>query len=321
MAIFSMRVQIITRGKGRSVIAAAAYRAGEKLRDERQGMTHDFSWRTDVEHAEILLPDDAPEWVKGLGREALFNAIDAAEVRRDAQTAREVRLAIPREVAPEDRRRLVLDFVRANFVTRGMIADVAFHNDISPTDGKEQPHAHVLLSTRPLTATGFGLKSRHDRIPDPSGRTHADGRPVMIDSNLNSWNRTEFYESCRAAWENAANEALAAAGSAARIDRRSYLERGLSRLPEPALRLAFHLKELRGALKTRMGQWHSAKFYKAVEDRAKTALERKNGSSVTAEFMKTTQRVHDWIERQISRMSDAWEVPQVGPDAPLDWER
>ncbi len=194
MALFSMRVQIITRGKGRSVIAAAAYRSGERLRDERQGMVHDFRFRIDVEHTEILLPDDAPEWIKGVDRETLWNRVDAAENRKDSQTCRELRLMIPREVPPEARHRLVLNFVRENFVARGMLADVSFHNDVSPTDGREQPHAHVMLSTRPLTATGFGPKSRHDRVPDPTGRTHPDGRPVMVDSNLASWNRAEFYE-------------------------------------------------------------------------------------------------------------------------------
>jgi hypothetical protein len=121
---------------------------------------------------------------------------------------------------------------------------------------------------RSLTADGFGPKSRHDWVPDPEGRKHPDGMPVMVESNADSWNSNLYYERCREDWENTANAALARAGSAERIDRRSLLERGLARMPEPALRLAHHLKELRGVMKERFGQFQMARHYRAVEARA-----------------------------------------------------
>lgn len=268
MALFSMRMQVIKRSAGRSLMGAVAYRAGEKIYDQRQELVHDYSRRGDVERTELMFPADAPEWVRGITREKLWNRVDAFEKRKDAQTARELRLMIPRELPPAERVAVVRDYVARCFVSRGMVADVAWHNKVA-SDGLEQPHAHVLLTMRPLTADGFGQKVRHDWVPDPEGRTHPDGHPVMIESNADSWNSNLYYERCREDWEKTANAALARIGSAERIDRRSLLERGLARLPEPALRLAFHLKELRGAMRERFGQFQMAKHYQAVERRAK----------------------------------------------------
>lgn len=302
-----MRVQVIKRSAGRSAVAAAAYRACEKLYDERQDMTHDYSRKGGVEHKEILLPDNAPAWVQGIDREALWNAVEANELRKDSQVARELRIMIPREVPPAERITLVRDYVRANFVDKGMVADVCWHNKIA-SDGQEQPHAHVMLTMRPLAATAgdFGPKVRHDWVPDPTGRTHADGRPVMVASNAQSWNCPDHYERCREAWENIANAALAKAGSAERIDRRSLLERGLSRLPEPALRLAFYLKDLHGALKERFGHFQMARHYRAVEQRAKAAFDKiGTGPDSAAKATNTANRFFGWFDRQLERLSPA----------------
>jgi ATP-dependent exoDNAse (exonuclease V) alpha subunit len=268
MAQFSMRVLVVKRSKAQSVMASAAYRAGEKLWDERQGVWHDFRHKsTGVIHKEMLFPADSPAWVQGISREKFWLAVDASESRRDAQTARDVRLMIPREIPESDRVKLVRDFVLQHFVSKGMVADVCWHNTIA-SDGKEQPHAHILLTMRPLSAEGFGLKSRHEYIADPSGRTHKDGRPVMIESNPDSWNSAAYYEKCREGWENTANAALERAGSAERIDRRSLLARGLARIPQPYMGLALKLAELKGHMRQRWGQFEAAKLYRSVEQRA-----------------------------------------------------
>jgi len=309
MALFSMRVQQIKRSAGQSPVAAAAYRAGERLHDERQGITHDYTRKTGIVHKEIMVPDNAPAWARRLDRESLWNKVDKRERRKDAQTAREIRIMIPRELDPAARVALVQDFVKRNFVDLGMIADVAIHCP-KAADGKEQPHAHVMLTMRPLTAEGFGDKSRHDWVPDPTGRTHPDGRPVMVESNADSWNSAAYYERCREDWENTANGALACAGSAERIDRRSYLERGLSKLPEPYLGVAMHLKELHGVMKERFGQFQVARHYRAVEARAKMAFA-KLGQSPTrlGETVRVAQRFHGWFDRQMTRLA-------VEPEAP-----
>ncbi|ESQ82995.1 MobQ family relaxase [Asticcacaulis benevestitus] len=317
MAQFSMRVLVVKRSAGQSIIAAAAYRSGEKLRDDRQDITHDFRHKsTGVEHKEMLFPDYAPAWVQGISREDFWNAVDKSEVRKDAQTARDLRVMIPREIKVEDRVPLVRDFVIRNFVSKGMVADICWHNTTA-SDGQEQPHAHILLTMRPLAAGGFGPKSRHDRIPDPSGRTRPDGRPLMIESNADSWNSIVYYEQCREAWEKTANDALARIGSEARIDRRSLIDRGLARLPEPALRLAFHLKELRGVMRERFGQFQYAKHYQAVEKRAGAAFQaaepdpvaaihagyESGGRGRDATPAQKVARFVDWFQRQIERLA------------------
>lgn len=317
-----MRMQIIARSGGRSSVAAAAYRSGEKLHDDRQNITHDYRNRGGVEHTEILLPDNAPAWVHGIDREALWNAVEAGEKRKDSQTARELRIMIPRELDPQQRIDVVRDFVLKSFVSHGMVADVCWHNKTA-SDGQEQPHAHVMLTMRPLVAGGFGNKVRHDWVPDPDGRIHPDGRPVMVVSNARSWNSPDYYEQCREDWENTANAALARAGSAERIDRRSLLERGLSRLPEPALRLAYYLKDLRGVLKERFGQWQYARHYRSVEQRAKEAFAKIGpGGDAATQAVRTAERFFGWFDRQLDRLDPARAPARdIPPSQTPDMER
>ncbi len=315
-------MQLLVRSAGRSAAAAAAYRAGARLHDERTGITHDYSRRGGVEHTEILLPADAPGWCKHADRERLWNTVEAHEKRKDSQVARELRLMIPRELDSPARHVLVRDYVRSAFVDKGMVADVCWHNKIA-SDGLEQPHAHVMLSMRPLTPDGFGQKSRHDWVPDPAGARHPDGRPVMVVSNKDSWNCPQYFDRCREDWERIANDALARAGSDARIDRRSLLERGLLRLPEPALRLAWHLKELYGSLKDRVGHYQMAKHYQAVERAAKAAYQRMDETDMAPDKRAhVIGRFSDWMERQLDRLRPAPEAPrEPSRDPPLGPER
>lgn len=322
MALFSWSMQIIKRSAGRSVVAAAAYRSGERLHDERQDIVHDYRRRSGVEHKAILLPDDAPIWVRGVDRETLWNRVEAGEKRKDAQTARELRIMIPREFDPPTRVRVVQDYVRDSFVSKGMVADVCWHNKIA-SDGLEQPHAHVLLTMRPLAPTGFGPKARHDWVPDPEGRTHSDGRPVMVESNPDSWNSIAYFERCREDWENIANQALADAGSEARIDRRSLLARGISRLPEPALRLANYLDELWGVMKDRFGQYLMARHHREVEERANAAFGwAALPATAPADAASTHDRFFGWFDRQLARLGPAQEqVPEQPQTIDHDLER
>ena len=317
MALFSMRVQQIRRSAGQSPVAAAAYRAGEKLFDERQGIVHDYTRKSGVVHNEIMVPDSAPAWARKISREALWNMVDKRERRKDSQTAREIRIMIPRELAPAARINLVRDYVKRNFVDLGMIADLSFHCPLA-ADGKEQPHAHVMLTMRPLTDDGFGDKSRHDWVPDPTGRTHADGRPVMVESDSDSWNSAAYYERCREDWESTANAALESAGSTERIDRRSYLERGLSRLAEPYLGVAMHLKELHGVMKERFGQFQVARHFRAVEARAKAALNKLSDAPTrVGEAVRMAQRFHGWFDRMMTALNSDPDLDRAPkPNAP-----
>ena len=204
MAIFHVRMQVIGRSSGRSAVAAAAYRAAERLHDERIERDHDFTAKVGVVHSEILLPEGAPE--RWRDRACLWNEVEATEKRRDAQLAREMEFSIPRELPEAEAIRLARDFVAEQFVSRGMVADVAVHW-ATAKDGDAQPHAHVMLTMREATAEGFGPKAR-------------------------AWNSRELYESVRERWAALANERLCEQGHDVRIDHRSYAEQGIGLEPQ-----------------------------------------------------------------------------------------
>src|SRR3546814_2384383 len=121
MAIFHLSVQVIGRAQGRSAVAAAAYRAAERLHDERLDRDHDFTNKPGVVHSEILLPEGAPERLSD--HERLWNEVEATEKRKDAQLSREVEFAIPREMTQQQGIELARDFPQAEFVEPGMIAN------------------------------------------------------------------------------------------------------------------------------------------------------------------------------------------------------
>lgn len=193
MAIYRFSAQMISRSAGRSAVAAAAYRAGAELTCDRTGQVHDYTRKGGVVFSEIMGPDGAPEWATDRAR--LWNEVEATEKRKDAQLAREVELALPRELTPDQRLELVRSFVRSEFVSRGMVADIAIHEP-KASDGGQQPHAHVMLTTRTLGPEGFQGKNR-------------------------DWNDKGLLESWREAWANHANWALELAGQEPRIDHRS----------------------------------------------------------------------------------------------------
>ncbi|MEO7680777.1 MAG: MobQ family relaxase, partial [Sphingomonas sp.] len=172
MAIYHFSAKVISHAAGSSAVASAAYRSASRLHDERIERHHDFSNKAGVVHSEVMLPADAPEHFGD--REKLWNAVEAAEKRVDAQLAREIEFAIPRELDQAEGIRLARDFVRAEFVDRGMIADLNVHWDIG-ADGEAKPHAHVMLTTRSVGEDGFGPKVR-------------------------DWNRTELLEQWRERW-------------------------------------------------------------------------------------------------------------------------
>src|SRR5689334_1700161 len=138
MAIYHFSAKMISRGSGSSALAAAAYRSASRLHDQRLDRAHDFSNKAGVVHSEVMLPDGAPE--RWQNRECLWNDVEAAELRKDAQLAREIEFAIPRELDEAEGIRLARDFVAREFVARGMVADLNVHWDMGE-DGLPKPHA------------------------------------------------------------------------------------------------------------------------------------------------------------------------------------
>lgn len=201
MAIFQTRVQIISRSSGKSIVAAAAYRAAARLHDARSNRSHDFKNKADLLHSAVLLPAGAPD--EFADRERLWNAVEAAERRKDAQLARDVEFSLPHELSEAENIELARAIVQELFLDRGMVADLNVHRGEPMPDGTgTKIHAHVLLTLRSVGPEGFGPKVR-------------------------DWNATALVQEWREQLAVHVNQRLAARGLEARVDHRSYATRGL----------------------------------------------------------------------------------------------
>jgi len=209
MAIYHMQVSVVSRGQGRSAVACAAYRAAEKINDRRLGKDFDFSRKQGVEHSEILAPAGSPEWIND--RKELWNRAEAAEKRVNSRVAREVTVALPVELSNERQVALMRDFARENFTSQGMVADICIHRD-----NPDNPHAHVMLTTREVGEEGFGDKNR-------------------------DWNAKNMLLGWRENWAHAVNLELAKEGHEQRIDHRSYAEQGINL--EPSIKIGARVEE------------------------------------------------------------------------------
>jgi hypothetical protein len=199
VAIYHLNVKNISRREGRSIVAAAAYRAGEVIVNEAEERLSDFGGRRDVVATEIRLPVDAPLWMAERSR--LWNAVEAAEIRKDARLAKEIEFALPLEL-PRAAWLAVARAMADAYTAQGFVVDLAIHDDGT----RRNPHVHMLMPTRATSANGFGLKIRR-----------ADGR--------------RFVTEARSLWERIANDALGKAGLAVSVDSRSYAKRKLNKQP------------------------------------------------------------------------------------------
>ena len=227
IAIYHWNIGIVSRGKGKSAVAAAAYRSGEKLTNEWDGMTHDYTKKGGVVHSEILLPAHAPPAFSD--RSTLWNSVELSEKSNNAQLAREVEIALPVELSREEQTRLVREYCSSQFVSKGMIADFNLHDT-----GGGNPHAHILLTMRPLDERGAWLpKSKKEYVLDENGEKIRlpSGRYKTRKVDLVDWNNRENAEVWRRAWADLANDFLAQNNRPERIDHRSYERQGIDQLP------------------------------------------------------------------------------------------
>ena len=297
MAIYHLRATMISRSAGRSATAAAAYRSASHIEDHRTGLSFDYRARGGVDHVEIIAPAHAPEWAQD--RAALWNAVEAAETRKNSQVAREIRVALPAELDHAQRVELVRDFCQRQFVDRGMVADIALHAPGREGDDRNH-HAHILLTTREIDPEGFTTKNR-------------------------DWNAVEVLEGWREAWAQDANLALEQSGIEARIDHRTLeaqrieaLElssaaegRGddaealhqtvravaLDRPPLPQLSAgAWQLKE-RGQEVAAVRVWHEVKAHAAEVARVAQGL---------------AVHVRTWLERAADHVLDRLQPSEAG---------
>ena len=240
MAIYHQHVQIFSRSQGVSILARAAYRAAEKLRSDTLQESYDYSKKGGVIYSEILLPTNAPAEYKD--RSVLWNAVEQHESSADAQLAREVEVAIPREIPAEQRAEFIKQYAQDNFVSAGMCADICIHDPA----GKNNPHAHILLTLRPINKDGsfaeqkaakrgYALDSNGNKIPllDKDGNQKRDkkGRPQWKREKqqlIVDWNSKETLQKWRSAWETHCNAVLAPNNQ---ISCRSLADQGIDRLP------------------------------------------------------------------------------------------
>ena len=227
IAIYHCSIKIVSRGKGKSAVAAAAYRSGEKLTNEWDGLIHDYTKKGGVVHSEILLPAHAPPTFSD--RSTLWNSVELSEKSNNAQLAREVEIALPVELSREEQTRLVREYCSSQFVSKGMIADFNLHDT-----GGGNPHAHILLTMRPLDEKGAWLpKSKKEYVLDENGEKIRlpSGRYKTRKVDLVDWNNRENAEVWRRAWADLANDFLAQNNRPERIDHRSYERQGIDQLP------------------------------------------------------------------------------------------
>lgn len=227
MAIYHCSVKIISRSSGRSSVGAVAYRSGEKIKNERDGITHDYTRKTGIEYSEIILPDSAPK--KFMNRSELWNAVEQSEKRKDSQTAREIEVALPVEMSRKEQIKIVQDYIKSNFISRGMCADFSIHSGQKRNKRGQQenskindnPHAHIMLTTRTVTPKGFKGKDR-------------------------TWNDKKLLETWREQWSVIVNQAYEKKSLPIRIDHRTLQAQGIDREPTIHKGSAAHQMEQRG---------------------------------------------------------------------------
>jgi MobA/MobL family len=243
MAIFHFSAKVISRGKGQSAIAAAAYRSGDRLRDEQADQQKYYVARAErIQFTGIMAPGHAPDWARD--RNALWNEAERAEKRKDAQLAREIEVSLPHELTEQQREWLVKDFAREAFVRKGYAVDIAIHAPDKASDERNH-HAHLMITMRRLEMGGFAAKK------DPTMNSR---------EQLGEW---------REQWANLANRHLERHGHAERIDHRSLKAQGLDQ--EPTVHLGYAAKEMdaRGAQSDRADELRAVKSRNAIRGEVK----------------------------------------------------
>ena len=233
MASYHLSVKILSRSSGRSGVAAAAYRSRSQLVDKRQGLTFDYSGKADLSYNAILTPAGAPSWAKD--RAELWNRVEAFEKRKDAQIMREVEVALPAELNEKEQVDLLNQFCQENFVSKGMVADICVHQH------PKNPHAHIMLTMRKISADEFGKKER-------------------------SWNRRDLIPAWRENWAELQNFHLSKAGYDITVDNRSNKARGIALLPQRKIGVAGYVSETDAQERTQ-------KLYQVLKENGRRIIE------------------------------------------------
>ena len=222
----------IKRSVGQSAVAAAAYRAGEKLHSEYYGEDSDYTRKGGVICSEILLPSHAPP--EYADRETLWNAVEKAERGKKAQLAYSFDIALQNEFSMQENIDLARQFLSDNFVSRGMVTDFAVHQPDKEDGGISNPHFHVMCPIRPIEPDGkWGNKQRREYVLDEHGERVLDeaGNYVFNAVHTTDWGKPETLEVWRQAWADLCNAKFAEKGLGCRIDHRSFARQGVEQIP------------------------------------------------------------------------------------------
>ena len=281
MALFHLNVTQIKRSKGQSAIAAAAYRAGEKLYSEYYGETSDYTNKGGVICSEILLPDHAPR--EYTDRQTLWNAVEKAERGKNAQLAYSFDIALQNEFSLDENIDLARQFLLEHFVSRGMVVDFAIHVPDTEPGGISNPHFHVMAPIRPIEPNGkWGMKQRRVYELDEDGNRllDADGNYIFNAVPTTDWGSPETLEYWREQWAAMCNAKFEEKNLPCRIDHRSYERQGVDVLPTIHEGPSVRQMEAKG-IRTDKGEFN--RWIKAT-------------NSVIRDIMKKIAALLDWLK-------------------------
>ena len=296
MAITHFTPQLISRGSGRSAVAAAAYRHCARMEHEGEGRVIDYSRKPGMVHEEFVLPPDAPAWARTLiadrsvagAAEAFWNEVERFEKRPDAQLAKEFILALPVELTTEQNIALMRTFVSQQILARGIVADWVYH------DVQGNPHVHLMTSLRPLTENGFGAK----KVPLVS----KDGEVVRTPSGqivYRIWagDKDDFL-AVRQAWYDCQNHHLALNGHDVRVDGRSYAERGIDLTPTIHIGVAANAIQRQAEREGREAELDRLRLFEAQRQKSARKIER--NPSIVLDIVGRERSVFD--ERDLAKV-------------------
>lgn len=300
MAIYHLSMKPVSRATGRSAVASMAYRAGEKLTNERDGITHDYTAKQGVEHAEIVLPEGVnAEWARD--RSDLWNAAEFAEKRKDARVAREFEIALPHELSAEQRLEATREFAQDLANRYGAAVDFAIHAPHDASDVRNH-HAHVMMTTRQVGESGLGDKTYLER----ENKWLLSNGLATTDMQLRDLRQT---------WEGFANERLAMAGLDIRIDHRSHMERGLEISPTEHMGVHATQMERRGldVARTRLDEEAAQRNADLIREKPEQVLTLITGEKSVFDRRDIARTLHRYINDDVQEFQSAFAKVMASP--------
>lgn len=317
MSTFYFSVNMISRGKNQSAVASASYRSGESLYSELDMETKSYKKRSILPETFIDAPKHAPEWV--YERERLWNEVELNESKSNSRLAREVRVALPREISNEQQRNLLETFVKENFVDKGMVADVSIHRDV-----EHNPHAHIMLTMRPFNENGeWGGSKKREYIKDNEGNFVFDdkGKKKFKTVDLVDWNKKQTLELWRENYANIVNQYYIKNNIDERVSHKSYQEQGIDKIPKHRLTVnEFQIEKEEQKKAEEQGLEYEPKTYYAILNKSINKVNEELNNMSTKIMGLTTQKEQfklnkneelDLVKNSIKLTDEDWKSIKV----------